>query len=296
MIRHDINIILLGIIIALGACSKKPEIEKPVKLQNKSPKYLVRELEANQQGFDYFYAKFNTHTFFNDKNISFKGAIRIKSDSIIWLSLTKLGGIELVRMVLTQDSVKFINKWDKEYYTGKLSDLEEFGGISVNYQTLQNLFMGKPFDFNPADKYKSSHDNQFYLLSSKAKSKIRKATQVMDEDSLLTLGTKEKKYEKVILKEDEEDLVLKNYYLFPESFWLAKQSVNLLVQQQAIEIVYDNYELIDETFIFALNQVVRIATKDKSSRFDIKYTSIKLNEPMSFPFKISKKYVPFKKK
>lgn len=296
MIKPGLNIILICIALALGSCAKKSEIQKPVKLQNRSPKFLIKKLVANQQDFDYFFAKFNARTHFNDKKLNFKGAIRIKSDSIIWLSLTKLGGVELVRMVLTQDSVKFINKWDKEYYTGKLSELKEFGGINVDYKTLQDLFMGKPFNFDPGDKYKSSNDNYFYLLSSKAKSKIRKATQVMDNDSLLTLGMKDKKYEKVVSKESEDDLILKNYYLFPESFLLAKQAINLIYYQQAIEIAYENYEQIGEPYIFSLKQVIRIATREKSSRFDIKYTSVKFNDPLSFPFKISKKYVPFKKK
>jgi len=296
LIKPGLNIILICIALALGSCAKKSEIQKPVKLQNRSPKFLIKKLVANQQDFDYFFAKFNARTHFNDKKLNFKGAIRIKSDSIIWLSLTKLGGVELVRMVLTQDSVKFINKWDKEYYTGKLSELKEFGGINVDYKTLQDLFMGKPFNFDPGDKYKSSNDNYFYLLSSKAKSKIRKATQVMDNDSLLTLGMKDKKYEKVVSKESEDDLILKNYYLFPESFLLAKQAINLIYYQQAIEIAYENYEQIGEPYIFSLKQVIRIATREKSSRFDIKYTSVKFNDPLSFPFKISKKYVPFKKK
>jgi len=284
--------------LAFGSCAKKTEIQKPVKLQNKSPKYLVKKLSANQQNFEYFFAKYTARTQVNEKKINFKGSIRIKSDSIIWLSLTKLGGVELVRLVLTKDSIKFINKWDKEFYTGKLEDLKEFGGINVDYKTLEDLFIGKPFDFDANDKYKSSNDNTHYLLSSKSKSKIRKVTQITEDDSLLTFGMakKEKRYDKVVSKKSGDDLILKNYYLMPESFLLKKQTVNLIAQQQVIEVSYENYEQIENACIFALNQVIRIASFDKSSRFDIKYTTIKLNEPMNFPFKISKKYAPFKKK
>jgi hypothetical protein len=298
LIKLRLNIILLVVALAFGSCAKKKEIEKPVKLQNRSPKYLVNKLSTNQQDFEYFFAKYTARTQFDDRKINFKGAIRIKSDSIIWLSLTKLGGVELVRMVLTKDSIKFINKWDKEFYTGDLEDLKDFGGISVDYKSLEDLFVGKPFEFNANDKYKSSNDNSYYLLSTKAKSKIKKVTQVTEGDSLLTLGMgiKDKKFDKVVSKESEDDLILKNYYLMPESFLLVKQTINLIAQQQAVEIAYNNYEFIDSSYIFALNQVIRIASLEKSSRFDIKYTSIKLNEPMSFPFKISKKYTPFEKK
>lgn len=296
MTKFRLNIIVLSIAIALSACAKKNEIAKPQKLQSKSPKYLVKQLIENEQEFDYLFAKFTARTNFDNKKLNFKGSIRIKSDSIIWLSFTKLGGIELVRMVLTKDSLKFINKWDKEYYKGKLSDLTEIGGINVEFKVLEELFTGEPFDFDPSGKYKSSNDNYFYLLSSKSKSKVRKATQMMGEDSLLTLEMQDKKYDKAVLKVPEDELILKNYYLFPESYLLAQQSVNLIAQQQALEITYDDYEIIDDLYTFAFSQTIRVASKDRSSRLDIKYTSIKLNEHLEFPFKISKKYVPFKKK
>jgi len=295
LILRKLNIIIFAIVIAVSACGKKAEIVKPNKLQGKSPKYLINKLSSHEQKFDYLIAKFTARTNIDNKKLNFKGSIRIKSDSIIWLSFTKLGGVELVRMILTQDSIKFINKWDKEYYTGRLKDLKDFGGINVEFKVLEELLTGKPFDFDPDGKYKSSNDAYYYLLSLKAKSKVRKATQMSGEDSLLTFEMQNKKYDKAISKVPEEDLYLKNYYLLPESFLLAKQSVNLIAQQQAIEIAYDNYEIIDDSYAFAFNQTIRIASKDKSSRLDIKYTTIKLNQQIEFPFKISEKYVLYKK-
>ena len=161
--KFGLNIIVLVLAIALSSCAKKSEIAKPVKLQNKSPKYLVKKLNEQEQNFDYLFAKFTARSNFDDRKLNFKGSIRIKSDSIIWLSFTKLGGVELVRMVLTHDSIKFINKWDKEYYKGKLSDLEDFSGVNVEYKIIEDLLIGKPFDFDPDEKYKSSNDNYFYF-------------------------------------------------------------------------------------------------------------------------------------
>lgn len=123
MKKFSLNIIILIIAVALSACAKKTEIAKPQKLQSKSPKFLIKKLNEQEQEFDYLFAKFTARTNFDNRKLNFKGSIRIKSDSIIWLSFTKLGGVELVRLVLTQDSIKFINKWDKEYYKGKLNDL-----------------------------------------------------------------------------------------------------------------------------------------------------------------------------
>lgn len=298
MTRLKLHTILLIWIAFLAACSPKSEVTKPVKLPSKSPKYLIKKVSETMQErqFDYLFTKFTVRSYINDDKLNFKGSMRIKSDSIIWISVTKLGGVEILRMVLTRDSVKFINKWDKEYFTGRLDELKEFGGIRMEYDFIQELLTAGPFGFDPADKYKSSHDNEYYILTSKIKSKLRKASRIIGEDTLLVIKTEEDKLEKAIGKKNEDELILKRYYLLPGSFLLAGQSVNLIAEQQAMEVNYTDYQMIDEVFPFPERVTIRVASKEKSSRFDIKFTSVKLNKPIEFPFRISKKYAPIEKK
>ena len=296
MIKYSLHIAILIFFIGFTSCAKKKEIVKPKKLENKNTKFLIKKIESNQHHFDTFFAKFTAKTFFNDDKLNFKGSIRIKSDSLIWISINKLGGIEVVRMVITQDSVKFINKWKKEYYLEALSKMEGLNGIAINYKMFEDLLTGNPYEFNPDAKYKSSNDNYYYILKSKSKSKTRKVSSINDTDTLLTLNYEEKKYGKALKKYSGEDLILKTFYLYPESFLIAKQTANLLAEQKVIDISYANYQLIENNFMFALNQVIRAASYDKSSRFDLKYSNIKLNKELSYPFKISPKYVPVKKK
>ena len=47
---------------------------------------------------------------------SLKGQLRIQSDSLIWLTFSPALGIEAARVLLTNDSVKFINRLNKTYF------------------------------------------------------------------------------------------------------------------------------------------------------------------------------------
>jgi hypothetical protein len=283
------------IFLFLISCRKSKEVSNPDKLENRNTKELVDHLLENQKSFSTFFGKFTAKVQANGEKHQFKGSIRMKRDSIIWMSITKLGGVEMVRMVLTLDSIKVINKWDKTYFLGALSNLKEFGGVSVDYFTLQDFLIGQPIQFDPTSKYKSSDKGEWYLLSLKTNSKIRKSTRVIETDSLLSLETIDNKYEKVIQKNEEEDLMVKNYYLLPKSFLLARQSIKIITDQQAVEVTYSDYQLIQDRMFFSLDQVIRIASKNNSSRFDLSYSSVQLDQDLQFPFKISKKYEPFKK-
>lgn len=293
MIRAIIGIWFTGVLFI--SCSKKQEIIKPQKLEKQNTKELVQRVISNQKSFDYLFAKFSAKVNFNDQKYQFKGALRVRSDSAIWISITKLGGVEMVRMIISQDSIKMINKWDKNYFVGTLEDLKDFAGVNAEYGIIEDFLLGEPIEFDPDEKYKSSDKGSTYLLSLKAKSKVRKATYMVESDSLITIETKENKYEKALQKGDEEDLMLKNFFLYPTSFLLAKQSISLISEQQAIEMSYQDYNLVEPHFQISFNQTIRIASSDKSSRFDIQYSSVKIDQPISFPFKISSKYVPIKK-
>ena len=52
------------------------------------------------------------------KNIMINAHFRMYKDSVIWISVTAIFGIEGLRAIITQDSVKILDKQNKCYYTG----------------------------------------------------------------------------------------------------------------------------------------------------------------------------------
>ena len=295
MIKY-LSFISIIIILAFSSCAKKTVSEKPIRLSGKSTKFLQSKIEDNLRDYQSLTAKFTARTFLNDEKINFKGSLKMKKDSIIWISLTKLGGVEMIRVILTKDSIKFINKWDKEYFMGELGKIDKLQDIELGFFEFQEMMTGALIDYKPESKFSSSNDNITYLLSSRNKSKIRKATTIIEGDSLMEISVQDKKLQKAMDKNNEEDFVVKNYYLYPDNYWLARQTINHVNMQQVIDVVYDSYEIINEKYPFALKHSIRIAAKEKSGRIDLEYIQVQFNKKNSYPFKISSKYVPIKKR
>lgn len=289
-------LISMSLMLVLGACGKKTSVVKTERLQSKSAKYLQARISENQNDYLSMSAKFSARTNFNEEKLNFKGTVKIQLDSIIWLSMTKLGGVEMVRLVLTKDSIKFINKWDKEYFLGSIDKLDQIQNVELGFDEVQNLLLGKMLNYDPEDKFSSSNDNVNYLLTSRNKGKIKKVSTIVEGDSLLGLEVEDKKLQKALNKGSENDFIIKNYYLNPDSYWLSRQTINLVDLQQAMDIVYSDYQIIDEVYPFPLEQVIRIASPEKSGRIDLEYQNIQFNSNNSYPFRISSKYEPIKKR
>jgi hypothetical protein len=197
---------------------------------------------------------------------------------------------------LTQDSIKFINKWDKEYFIGPIDKLDRVESIELGYGQIQELLIGALIDYNPLGKFTSKTDFNSYLLSSKNKSKIKKTSGIIEEDSLMVLPSVDKKVQKILDKNVDEQFVIRNYYLNPENYLLERQTINIINKHQAIDIVYSGYTIIENQFAFALNHVINVVANEKSGRIDLNYLSVQINSKNSYPFKISSKYEPIKKR
>jgi hypothetical protein len=70
--------------------------------------------------------------------------IRMYKDSVIWVSVTAILGIEGLRAYITKDSVKLLNKQDKIYTARSVSFLQEVTALPLSLSTLQDLLVGNP--------------------------------------------------------------------------------------------------------------------------------------------------------
>ena len=278
------------------ACSPKEEVVRTEKLPNKGVKFLQAKVADNQLEYETISAKFSAHTNFDGEKLNFKGSMRIKKDSIIWLSMTKLGGVEVVRLILTEDSIKFLNKWDKEYYLGSIDKLDQLQDVEIGFRDFQNLLTGQMIDYNEDGKFTSSNDNVSYILGSKNKGKVKRASTIIEGDSTLNIEVQEDLLQKTLDKKPDVDYVIKNYYLQPETFWLTRQTINLVDQQQAMDVMYNDYQLINDEIPMAMEQFIRIAAPKRQGGIELEFSSWNFNVNISYPFKISSKYAPLKKR
>lgn len=102
-------------------------------------------IQNNMVDFETFSAKIKVDFEGADgKKNDFNAALRIKKDSIIWISINAVLGIEAFRVMITPDSVKVLNKLDRLVQLRSVSYLQEVTRIPMTFYDLQNLLIGNP--------------------------------------------------------------------------------------------------------------------------------------------------------
>ena len=79
-----------------------------------------------------------------DRNYDFNAFIRIRKDSIIWVSVIAALGIEAFRVLITPDSVMIQDKLNKTIQYQTVAYLQEITQLPFDFSTLQDLIIGNP--------------------------------------------------------------------------------------------------------------------------------------------------------
>jgi len=68
--------------------------------------------------------------------------LRMHRDSILWISLKPMLGVEAFRARITSDSLQFVNRLNREYGSYPMSALSEMAGAQVDTRMLHELLLG----------------------------------------------------------------------------------------------------------------------------------------------------------
>ena len=189
----------------------------------------------------------------NGKKYDVNAHLRMYKDSVIWISITAILGIEGLRAYITRDSVKLLDKQNKLYIARSVSYLQEVTALPLNLQSLQDLLMGNPvfLDSNIVSYTKSP--GTISLLSSGSFFK-----------NLFTIGESDKL--PLSSKLDDVDQLRNRTCYLTYADYENKKGVN-----------------------FSTKRTISVSEKGK---LDIKldFKQYDFNETLSFPFNIPKNY------
>lgn len=284
----------------LGSCARQKEtvtISGPA-----TPNFIKRNMEASLLDYEWFAAKISTDVNMNGEKTSFKTNFRMKKDSIIWMSISPALGIEVARIIVTKDSVKFVDKWNDRYYLGGHEFIKDRINMDLDFNLLQDLAIGNPLLYDPEEKFKGNKDDVGYILTSKSKAKVRRAAGLRltrknaesMEDTLI-MDIDERRYDRVIERFDEEEerLMIKRYWIHAENFKVVRSIVNDLASLRSIEADYTEFEDVEERKVpVKMNYIVMDAAQ--TGTFELEFSRVKLDRPTTFPFSIPEKFVEIK--
>ena len=126
----------------------------------------LNKLDSNRIGFRTFSAKVNVdYTGSDGKKYNVNANIRMYKDSAIWVSVNAILGIEAMRLFITKDSVKLIDKLNKTYTARSVDYLQEVTSLPLNLYNLQDLIIGNPVFLDSNIVSYSLSNNQIAMLS-----------------------------------------------------------------------------------------------------------------------------------
>lgn len=105
-------------------------------------KQYEQTLDSQMMGFEYLSLKVHTDYKTTVDNVSVKAQIRIKKDSLIWISVTPLLGIEVARILVRADSLFILNRIQSQVARYSIQELRQRSGYPISFPILQNLILG----------------------------------------------------------------------------------------------------------------------------------------------------------
>ena len=244
---------LLSLVFFVSSCSTEKHLGKS-NLKSLSANHLIREIEDNQFEFENLEAKIGVNLKGSD-NLGLKGQLRMQKDSVIWISLSLKVGIEIGRVMITPDSIKYINRSNKTYLVESIDTFKEKFPIDLSIQNMQDLLTGNDNRLRNSGKSRAFIENDNYILE---------------------------------ISENENNLV-KNVIVSPESFKINELELKDLENETSdIQIKYDAFQNIDGQLL--PSRIVFDANQDHKIHVEINYSDIKKEEKLNFPFNISSKF------
>ncbi len=192
------------------------------------------------------------------KKYNVNAHVRMYKDSVIWISITAILGIEGLRVLITPDSVKLLDKQNKVYMPRSVSYLQEVTALPLDLATLQDLILGNPVFL---DSNIISYSRNANTISLQSNGDFFK--------NLFTIGETDKLVQSSKL-DDIDPSRSRTCYLTYSDYEDEKEPNGFKVN-------------------FATKRSIHVAEKKK---LDIKmdFKQVDFNEKLSFPFSVPKNY------
>ena len=214
-------------------------------------------IDATHIDYKTFSAKMKLDYQTPDESNSATANIRMKKDSVIWISLTGPLNIEGFRVMVTPDSIVVMNKLKKTVQRASISHLQKVTQLPISFTDLQNFLVGNAMYTNGKIlSYRSNNDKLQVSLSGDV------------FKNLLTIDT----INKQVLHSKLDDANPLNH--------------------RTCDITYDDFDKLTTNYFPKSRQV----TVSEKSRLDINLQVKQYNfdQDLTYPFSIPKKYKELK--
>lgn len=215
---------------------------------------VLGNVEQKYISFKTFAAKIKVdYTNSKGRQPDFVANVRMLKDSVIWISLSNDIGIEGIRVLITKDSIKMLDKLANTYQIRPLSHIQELAQIPFTFSDVQNILVGNPIFFS--------------------KDSITSYSNAPSGYSVLTYTT-----------------LFKNLLTIAADYTVTKSKLddNDPALNRTCDLSYNDYENKNGVF-FSTQRQITISQRNKLE-VQLKFKDYKFNEELTYPFAVPKKF------
>lgn len=266
-------LILAGASFIFESCCSTKKYPKPVvirenrKLVDRTADELLSIINDSSFRASTLSGKAEVETDIDGKSNSFDITIRTRKDSVIWISISPLLGIEVSRVLITRDSVKFMDRVHKKYRLSDFNFLNNLLRMNIDFDIVQGVLSGNIFAYKK-NKFNSVYieENKFYILSTLSKHKLKRSLE----------------------EKDPNKPVIQDMYVDDSNFRIIRLFIEDDRIKKSLTTDYEDFR-ITEAGQFPFRSQTKIKA-EKEVNIKINYTRISLNAEMDFPFTIPGSY------
>ncbi len=273
---------MIAVLAVVSSC-KTPSELVVVDARPISTNKLLKRIEQNAFDYEYLTIKrINCNFSSSQSKAAFKINLKAKKDDCILVSISKLN-IPVGRVLLTPDSVKYVNYIDRNYFIDDYSYLSSFLHIDLDFATIQSIISNNAFSYrnDPRDKdFKNFdaliEDNQYVLQSEKTR-------------KLSKLEEKENKAERHLKRLDDQALIVQKMFFSPGSFALNRLLISDKTNDRNMNLVFDDYtEVKNKEYPGSIE--MNFHSPEEEIDMKIRMSGFSTDKISSFSIKIPQKY------
>ena len=226
---------------------------------------LIAAVKSSDLVSRWFSARVNVESTVDKETRSFNANLRICKDSAIWMSISPGLGIEVARVLIDQDSVRFINRLNSTYFKGGFDYLNKLLQVDVNFKMIQAVLLGNVYLHYGVDKYIQDRENAELVLSTLKFRKIKRENEL-----------------------EVPQILTQEIWYSPAQQKITKMEMQDYRPIRKFNVRYNAFETVE-----GISLPVKInieASANKELKIVLDYSKIGLNKELNLPFNIPDGY------
>jgi trans-2-enoyl-CoA reductase len=223
---------------------------------------IAKEISAKKVAKKHIAANFDKETVDAKLKVNFNNgktkqslsvSMKMIKDEVIWLKGTKF--ITVFKAKITPTSVSYYSPFAKNYFEGDFSMIKKLLGVEINFEQLQNLFLGQSLLNVKEEKQDLEIVNNRYILSPEIQASMF--------DIFFTIN--------------------------PSHFKLDEQSIINVEKNLRLDVKYPAYNLV-ENVVFPSEINIKAKNSKSVTAIDFFYKSVVFNTTLNMSFSIPNGY------